>query len=212
MKVVHIITITGPLFCEHILLKPCVSIRNVDMLKKSCWNLCAGTVNVTYDDSLEVFDHDERQETQEKAMWFIAFIFSKWSQLGAHYFLVYLFQLLYMFRATMRPSSGQLTASMRHWYFSLCNGGCLVRCSRPDSYLSWSSRSRQVAVTVSLMPDTVIWTPDDGWGYHLKHLERFAVMNKLCIAASCWIIIDTSLEENFKSLNWPKNMFMVCQR
>ena len=28
-------------------------------------------------------------------------IFFKWSQLGAHYFLVYLFQLLYMFRATL---------------------------------------------------------------------------------------------------------------
>jgi len=32
----------------------------------------------------------------------------KWSQLGAHYFLVYLFQLLYMFRAIMCPSSGAL--------------------------------------------------------------------------------------------------------
>ena len=31
--------------------------------------------------------------------------------IGAHYFLVYLFQLLYMFRAIMCPSSGQLTAA-----------------------------------------------------------------------------------------------------
>ena len=31
---------------------------------------------------------------------------------GAHYFLVYLFKLLYMFRATMCPSSGELTVSM----------------------------------------------------------------------------------------------------
>ena len=54
-------------------------------------------------------------------------IFFTWSQLGAHYFLVYLFQLLYMFRATMCPLSGELTVSMRHWYFSLCMGGCLVR-------------------------------------------------------------------------------------
>ena len=52
-------------------------------------------------------------------------IFFKWSQLGAHYFLVYLFKLLYMFRATTCPSSGELTVSMRHWYFSLCIGGCL---------------------------------------------------------------------------------------
>ena len=41
-------------------------------------------------------------------------IFFKWSQLGAHYFLVYLFQLLYMFRATVCPSSGELY---------LCNTG-----------------------------------------------------------------------------------------
>ena len=39
----------------------------------------------------------------------------KWSQLGAHYFLVYLFQLLYMFRATMGPSPAELTVSMRRW-------------------------------------------------------------------------------------------------
>jgi len=37
-------------------------------------------------------------------------IFFKWNLLGAHYFLVYLFQLLYMFRSTMCPSSGELTA------------------------------------------------------------------------------------------------------
>ena len=48
-------------------------------------------------------------------------IFFKWSQLGAHYFLVYLFQLLYMFRATICPSSRELTVSMRHWNFqSVC--------------------------------------------------------------------------------------------
>jgi len=59
-------------------------------------------------------------------------IFFKWSQLGAHYFLVYLFQLLYVYRATMCPSSGELLLSMQHWYFSLLMGGCLV--CRPDSY------------------------------------------------------------------------------
>jgi len=57
----------------------------------------------------------------------------KWSQLGAHYFLLYLFQLLYMFRATMCPSSGELTVSVRQWYFSLYMGGSLVCCSRLDS-------------------------------------------------------------------------------
>jgi len=55
-------------------------------------------------------------------------VFSKWSQLGAHYYLVYLFQLLYMFRATVCPSSAELTVI----YVSM--SGCLVCCSRPDSH------------------------------------------------------------------------------
>ena len=42
-------------------------------------------------------------------------IFSKWSQLVAHHFLVYLFQVLCMFRATVFPSSWELSVSMRHW-------------------------------------------------------------------------------------------------
>jgi len=55
------------------------------------------------------------------------------------------------------------------------------------------SRSRQVTVTVSIMPDTVIWAADDGWRYHPKHVEQFADINKLYIVASCWTIIDTSV-------------------
>jgi len=31
--------------------------------------------------------------------------------------------LLYMFRATTCPSSGEITVSMWHWYLSLCMGG-----------------------------------------------------------------------------------------
>ena len=56
------------------------------------------------------------------------------------------------------------------------------------------SRSGQVAVTVSLMPDTVetmIRAPDDGWRYHPKHAEQFTDINELYIVASCWIIIAT---------------------
>ena len=52
----------------------------------------------------------------------------------------------------------------------------------------------QVAVTVSIMPDTVdtvLWTPDGRWRCHPKHVERFADINKLYIVASCWTIIDT---------------------
>ena len=42
-------------------------------------------------------------------------IFFKWNQLGVHFFLVYLFQLLYMFRTTMCPSSGELTVTVGVW-------------------------------------------------------------------------------------------------
>ena len=53
-------------------------------------------------------------------------------------------------------------------------------------------RPRQVAVTVSLMPDTVdtvLWAPDDGWKYHSKHVEQLTDINELYTVASCWIII-----------------------
>ena len=45
------------------------------------------------------------------------------------YFLIYLFSLLYMFRESICPSSGELTVSIGHWYLSPCMGGCLVCCS-----------------------------------------------------------------------------------
>ena len=48
----------------------------------------------------------------------------------------------------------------------------------------------QVAVTVWQVPDavdTVVFTPDDGWRYHPKHVEQFTDINKLCNVAFCWI-------------------------
>ena len=52
---------------------------------------------------------------------------------------------------------------------------------------------RQVAVTVSIMPDavdTVTWAADGGWRYHPKHVEQFADRNKLYIVTYCWILLD----------------------
>jgi len=49
-----------------------------------------------------------------------------------------------------------------------------------------------VVDTVLLMPDvvdTVILAPDDGWRYHLKHIERFTDINKLYIVAFFGAII-----------------------
>ena len=41
--------------------------------------------------------------------------------------------------------------------------------------------------------DTVACAPDDGWRYHLKHVEQFPDINKLCNVASCWICIGIYL-------------------
>jgi len=68
--------------------------------------------------------------------------------------------LLYMFRATMCPSSGEITVSMRHLVFVTLYGWCLV------CWLEWNSNQQtrrhpyRVTNTRCRM-DTVI-SPDDG--------------------------------------------------
>jgi hypothetical protein len=42
-------------------------------------------------------------------------------------------------------------------------------------------------VTITDAVDTVLCAPDDWWKYHLKHVEQFPDINKLCNVASCWI-------------------------
>jgi hypothetical protein len=44
-----------------------------------------------------------------------------------------------------------------------------------------------------LSADTVVCAPDDGWKYHLKHIEQFPGINKLCNVASFWIYIGIIL-------------------
>jgi len=97
---------------------------------------------------------------------------------------IYICKLLDTFRVVSPPiirSSYHCIYSLWHYWDRYC-------------YLSSASRWRQVAVTVSVMPDTVntvIWAPDDGWRYHTKHVEQFSDINKPYIVASCWTIIDT---------------------
>jgi len=66
----------------------------------------------------------------------------------------------------------------------------------------WELVPIQVAVTVSLMPDTadtVILAPDYGWRYHPKHGEKFTDINKLYIVVSCWIIITRNEKNCYQS-------------
>jgi len=97
---------------------------------------------------------------------------------------IYICKLLYMFRVVSPPiirASYHCIYSIWHFWDRYC-------------YLSWTSRTWLVAVTVSLVPDTVdtvIWAPDDGWRYYPKHAQQFADINELYIVASCCTIIDT---------------------
>ena len=85
------------------------------------------------------------------------------------------------------------------WYFHPSSGDYITvstvsGITETGSYLSWSWRSLQVAVMVSIMPDTVdtvIWAPGDGWRYHTKHVEQFADINKLYVVAFSWTTSDT---------------------
>ena len=65
------------------------------------------------------------------SLWQHILVFFKWSQLDTHYFLVYLFQLLYMDRVTMYPSSRELTICMRHWRLSVLLVGMRPVSSQP---------------------------------------------------------------------------------
>ena len=58
-----------------------------------------------------------------------------------------------MYRATMCPSSGEITVSMRHWYLSLCMGGVWSA--------GWSETSPIQSEKYHFRMDTVI-SPDDG--------------------------------------------------
>jgi hypothetical protein len=59
-------------------------------------------------------------------------------------------------------------------------------------------------MTVTLMPDAVdtviLAAADDGWRYHPKHIEQFTDINKLCIFASCWTIINRNSADCHLSL------------
>ena len=87
--------------------------------------------------------------------YFTVFFFI-WSQLDAHYFFVYLFQILYMTThiTSMWPSSGELNVSMWHlvlvilcgWLPGLLVGMRLIPTSRPDSHTVSSQPADQTAI------------------------------------------------------------------
>ena len=108
---------------------------------------------------------------------------------------IYICKLLYMFRVVFPPiirSSYHCIYSIWTWLDGNSHSATFMTGS--SNGFSNTRRSRQVAVTVSIMPDTVdtvVWAPDDGWTYHPKHVEQFADISKLYIVASFWTVIES---------------------
>jgi hypothetical protein len=91
---------------------------------------------------------------------------------------IYIWKLLYMFWMLLSPIiRSECNCIYSIWYLSH------RYCCLPLSGKSWnSSTKQQIAVTVWQIPDavdTVVFAPDDGWRYHLKHVEQFSDINKL---------------------------------
>ena len=108
---------------------------------------------------------------------------------------IYFWKLLYMSRVVSPPII-RSTYNCIHSICHLSNHNCYLLLS----WRSWNStppRLQQVAVMVWQVPDavdTVIWAPDDGWGYHPKHVEQFPEINELRNVATCWIYIRIYLQ------------------
>ena len=112
----------------------------------------------------------------------------KWNQLVAHCFLVYLFQLFYMFRATMYPSSAELTVSMRHCYFSLVWVAFWSADQTATQPVSWMTCNRSAISSTIPVCRSIPWqymklkvqlcAPDDWLRYRPKHVELLEINNR----------------------------------
>ena len=87
------------------------------------------------------------------------------------YFLLYLFSLLYMFRASICPSSGELTVSLWHWYLTLCHSVWVtVRSVQTGQPLIQSDKYQCHKDTVS--------SPDDG------HIVTLSICMSGCLVCA----------------------------
>ena len=88
-----------------------------------------------------------------------------------------------MFRATICPSSGEITVSIRHWYLSLCMGGVWsagwgeTPTSRPDAtHTEWQ-------IPVSYRYSNFTWRWAHGCPKHVEKRNKYTKQN----CAPSWI-------------------------
>jgi len=90
---------------------------------------------------------------------------------------------LYMFRVSAIPitrSTQNCNCSLRYWSYFFCVATSLQR-GQARAWPSW----REVGVV------TVLCTPDDGCGWHPKHVEwTCRIINRLLCVASRWTVVN----------------------
>ena len=86
------------------------------------------------------------------------------------------------FRWFLRPLSGAQNC--------ICSIGYFVKpLLLPATVVAGSSKG----LTQYPLLHIQFWAPDDGRRNHLKHVEHFTEMNKLCNVASCWLYLKIRL-------------------
>jgi len=77
---------------------------------------------------------------------------------------------------------------------------------RGQAWPRWREVAAQKIWPVPEAVVTVLCTPDDGCGWHPKHVEwTCRVINRLLCVASCWTIINMQL------INWLNKQHLICQ-
>ena len=107
-------------------------------------------------------------------------------------FIYYSASSLYTFRVSKTPiirSTQICNCSFRYWSYFLCS-------YLPPTWPTWPRLTEVAAQKIRPVPEavvTVLYTPDDGCGWHPKHVEwTCRIINRLLCVASRWTIINIS--------------------
>jgi hypothetical protein len=74
-----------------------------------------------------------------------------------------------------------------NWFECAVDGIRHPQHTQTGSYSSTIAADSSNGVTDTRCCRYRLCAPDDGWKNHLKHVEQFPDINKLCNVASCWI-------------------------
>jgi len=101
---------------------------------------------------------------------------------------------LYMFRVSITPiiikSTQNCNYSLRYWSYFLCSSF-----QRDQTWIHWREVAAQKIWPVPKAVVTALCIPDNGCGWHPKHVDRTCrIINRLLCVASRWTIISIGQE------------------